>query len=256
MTSMSIWRSIRSSGCSVPRDPPGFYPFTGLCRYARHNCRLPPPEHGRHEQWPVFHAVHSRSHSVAEGQRAVCPARPTAGGLRSRYRRTPALEDNPFQPGEPVQAVAAFMAPAHTSIFTSAYQARTNAPVLPLFAYTAVGWSRDRFWVAAFRSDPDKTTGQRSVQPVNRRNGKRDVNCRKHPRQQTHPASRQMLPGLWLPGRPQLFPRALGGPAPHLAILQRPLRRLHLTAAIRLLSLDPGTDLLCAKPERDQPDGD
>jgi hypothetical protein len=31
------------------------------------------------------------------------------------------IEDNPFQPGEPVQAVAAFMAPAHTSILTAAY---------------------------------------------------------------------------------------------------------------------------------------
>jgi pyruvate-formate lyase-activating enzyme len=66
------------------------------------------------------------------------------------------VEDNPFKPGEPIQAVAAFMAPAHTSIFTSAYQSTDNAPLLPLFAYTAVGWSRDRFWVAAFRSDLDK----------------------------------------------------------------------------------------------------
>ncbi len=35
-------------------------------------------------------------------------------------------------------------------------EAPDNAPLLPLFAYTAVGWSRDRFWVAAFRSDLDK----------------------------------------------------------------------------------------------------
>jgi hypothetical protein len=66
------------------------------------------------------------------------------------------VEDNPFSPGEPVQAVAAFMAPAHTSIYTSAFQTTGGAPTLPLFAYTAVGWSEGRFWVTAFRSDPDK----------------------------------------------------------------------------------------------------
>ncbi len=66
------------------------------------------------------------------------------------------VEESPFNPGEPVQAVAAFMAPAHTAIFTSAFQSMENPPLLPLFAYTAVGWHQDRFWVAAFRSDPDK----------------------------------------------------------------------------------------------------
>lgn len=67
------------------------------------------------------------------------------------------LEENPFHPGAAVQAVAAFMAPAHTTIFNSAYQTReSNAPRLPLFAYSAVGWYQGRFWVTAFRSDPDK----------------------------------------------------------------------------------------------------
>lgn len=66
------------------------------------------------------------------------------------------IEDNPFSPGEPVQAVAAFIAPAHTSIYTSAFQTTGGAPTLPLFAYTAVGWSDGQFWVTAFRSDPDK----------------------------------------------------------------------------------------------------
>lgn len=67
------------------------------------------------------------------------------------------LEENPFHPGSTVQAVAAFMAPAHTTIFNSAYQTQgSNAPRLPLFAYSAVGWHQGRFWVTAFRSDPDK----------------------------------------------------------------------------------------------------
>lgn len=67
------------------------------------------------------------------------------------------LEEDPYQPGAAVQAVAAFMSPAHTAIFNSAYQTRDDkAPRLPLFAYTAVGWHRGQFWVTAFRSDPDK----------------------------------------------------------------------------------------------------
>lgn len=66
------------------------------------------------------------------------------------------LAENPFKEGEHIQAVAAFMAPAHTSILTSSYQTRDGSPTLPLFAYTAVGWYKDRFWVAGFRSDPDK----------------------------------------------------------------------------------------------------
>ncbi|MBV5345335.1 MAG: hypothetical protein JZU63_07310, partial [Rhodoferax sp.] len=67
------------------------------------------------------------------------------------------LEESPFHQGAPVQAVAAFMSPAHTAIFTSAYQTHdAHAPRLPLFAYTAVGWHQGRFWASAFRSDPDK----------------------------------------------------------------------------------------------------
>lgn len=66
------------------------------------------------------------------------------------------LTENPYDHGKPVQAVAAFMAPAHTAIFTSSYQTQPGAPTLPLFAYTAVGWYQERFWVTGFRSDNDK----------------------------------------------------------------------------------------------------
>ena len=66
------------------------------------------------------------------------------------------LDQDPHAEGQPVQAVAAFISPAHTSIFNAAYQTLPEAPTLPLFAYTAVGWYRGRFWVTAFRSDLDK----------------------------------------------------------------------------------------------------
>lgn len=66
------------------------------------------------------------------------------------------LHNDPDNPQEKIQAVAAFMAPAHTAIHSAAYEPeRDDLPPLPLFAYTAVGWHDGRFWVSAFRSDPD-----------------------------------------------------------------------------------------------------
>lgn len=66
------------------------------------------------------------------------------------------LTEDPFDQDKPVNAVAAFIAPAHTSILSAAYEKfDRDAPVLPLFAYTAVGWMDGQFWVAAFRCDPD-----------------------------------------------------------------------------------------------------
>jgi pyruvate-formate lyase-activating enzyme len=65
------------------------------------------------------------------------------------------LEEDPRFPGRRIAGAAAFMAPAHTSTLTAAYQTQENAPLLPLFAYTAVGWHDGKFWAAGFRSDHD-----------------------------------------------------------------------------------------------------
>jgi len=66
------------------------------------------------------------------------------------------LDHDPEKPSEKINAVAAFMAPAHTAIHSTAYQAgERNLAPLPLFAYTAVGWHNGTFWVSAFRSDAD-----------------------------------------------------------------------------------------------------
>ncbi|MBV5317568.1 MAG: radical SAM protein [Desulfobulbaceae bacterium] len=77
-------------------------------------------------------------------------------GFEPESKQPALLDANPFSPGEPIQAVAAFMAPAYTAIYTAAYKNRSpqNA-LLPLFAYTAVGWAEGKFWVAGFRSDQD-----------------------------------------------------------------------------------------------------
>ncbi len=57
--------------------------------------------------------------------------------------------------GVPVTAVAAFVAPAHTIYYNTAYETAEDAPQLPLYAYCAVAWRRGRFVVPAERVDPD-----------------------------------------------------------------------------------------------------
>jgi pyruvate-formate lyase-activating enzyme len=58
--------------------------------------------------------------------------------------------------GRPVRAVAAFVAPAHTLTLLAAWRRLPGAPVLPLFAYGAVGFRQGRFYVCARRVDPDR----------------------------------------------------------------------------------------------------
>ena len=48
-------------------------------------------------------------------------------------------------------AVAAFIPPAHTGFYLSAYETNPEAPTLPLFCYTAVGWHNEKFYVPAVR---------------------------------------------------------------------------------------------------------
>jgi len=52
-------------------------------------------------------------------------------------------------------AVAAFIPPAHTGLYLAAYETQQDAPTLPLFCYTAVGWYNDKFYVPAVRIERD-----------------------------------------------------------------------------------------------------
>jgi hypothetical protein len=52
-------------------------------------------------------------------------------------------------------AVAAFIPPAHTGFYLSAYETTPDAPTLPLFCYTATGWLNDKFYVPAIRIEKD-----------------------------------------------------------------------------------------------------
>lgn len=74
------------------------------------------------------------------------------------------VEEDPDDASAPIRAVAAFVSPAHTGVLTAAYESVINEPqLLPLFAYTAVGWLNGRFWVAAFRSDKDERQDARRI---------------------------------------------------------------------------------------------
>ena len=52
-------------------------------------------------------------------------------------------------------AVAAFVSPAHTITAHPAYETQEDAPILPLFAYGALGYANDRFYVCAKKVDTD-----------------------------------------------------------------------------------------------------
>jgi hypothetical protein len=52
-------------------------------------------------------------------------------------------------------AVAAFIPPAYTGLFISAYETMQDAPTLPLFCYTAAAWFNSKFYVPAVRIEND-----------------------------------------------------------------------------------------------------
>lgn len=134
------------------------------------------------------------------------------------------LEEHPQNPGKKIQAVAAFMAPAHTAILTSAYQSQENSVLLPLFAYTAVGWYRDRFWVTGFRCDTDQRQDYNNFdQTVINHHTERLLKQSRHNRLVQHlghccltyhcPAARNFFLGRWeapLPTSPSCNARCLG----------------------------------------------
>ena len=80
-----------------------------------------------------------------ESELLLLPSR-RAAGLDPETGEVAVLED---------LAVAAFAAPAHTITAHPAYVTDKGAPVLPLFAYGAVGFARGRFYVCAKKVDED-----------------------------------------------------------------------------------------------------
>ena len=87
-------------------------------------------------------------------------------GLDPQTGRAEALEE---------RAVAAFVCPSYTLSATAAYLKDDGAPKLPLFAYGAIGFANDRFWVAATQVDKDRRQVFNQVTPERITKGAQDL---------------------------------------------------------------------------------
>ncbi len=63
-------------------------------------------------------------------------------------------------------AVAGFASPGHTLSGTAAFMSEADAPTLPLYAYGAVGYLDDRFWITACLVDKDQRQDFSHIQPT------------------------------------------------------------------------------------------
>jgi pyruvate-formate lyase-activating enzyme len=145
-------------------------------------------------------------------------------GLQPGGGQPRVLEADPFSGDGAITAVAAFVAPAHTQLYSAAYRSGPAAPLLPLFAYTAVGWLEGGFVTTAVRIDPDPRQDEGQFDPEEvRRQARRRLREGKHNRLVQHlgrcalqygcPAARNWALGRWeapLPCSPGCNARCLG----------------------------------------------
>jgi pyruvate-formate lyase-activating enzyme len=121
--------------------------------------------------------------------------------------------------------VAAFVAPAHTQILSAAYKRLPSAQILPLFAYTAVGWQEgEGFVVSALRIDEDPRQDSVHFDPAQiRKKAKGQLASHRHNRLIQHlgrcalsygcPAAKNYFLGRWeapLPTSPACNASCLG----------------------------------------------
>ncbi len=67
-----------------------------------------------------------------------------------------ALRENPYAPGEPLFAVAAFNSPGYVITQLCCYEEMDGAGILPLFSYGAVGWHGEGFYTAVMPVDRER----------------------------------------------------------------------------------------------------
>lgn len=114
---------------------------------------------GRIYDLPGLLALGRSGDALVPLQRSACIALPRGSEIFLLPDRAPLAADagtGAVRAVEDLTATAAFLAPAHTQFFTAAYETLPDAPRLPLFAYTALGWHRGRFYVPGRRVDPDR----------------------------------------------------------------------------------------------------
>lgn len=86
------------------------------------------------------------------GELMMLPGRrPVVLDLERGERRI--LRENPYQPGQPLFAVAAFNSPGYVHAALSAFIEDPDARMLPLFSYDAVGWQDGAFRTPILRVD-------------------------------------------------------------------------------------------------------
>lgn len=198
----------------MPREEPGFLSLVAA------------DGSGRVIDLPGLAALGRAGEDLVPLRRRDCVPLPEGSELFTLPGRTPVGVDGSGEPSacEGLSAVAAFVAPAHTQLLAAAYRTEPGAPRLPLFAYTAVGWSRGRFWVPAVRIDPDRRQDHRQFDPgeVSRR-ARRLRRTHRGNRLWLHllgcalcsgcPAARNLVLGRWeapLPSSPACNARCLG----------------------------------------------
>lgn len=71
-------------------------------------------------------------------------------------RITGTVEEVAQYQGTPLVAVSAFLPPAHTITHTAAFRKDADAPTLPLFAYSPLGWKEGGYVTTAVRVDMDR----------------------------------------------------------------------------------------------------
>ncbi len=86
--------------------------------------------------------------------------------LPGRYALGLSEESGELEMEEGLLAVAAFAAPAHTLTAHPAYKTGPDAPMLPLFAYGAVGFANDRFYICAKKVDEEPRQIFKNVPPA------------------------------------------------------------------------------------------
>ncbi len=145
-------------------------------------------------------------------------------GYDAEKRKFVVLSEDPYHRGGAVRAVAAFVAPAHTSTLLAAYKRQTGAPVLPLFSYSAVGWYEGRFVTTAIRVDPDERQDIRHLNLAELRRRALNLRERYHRNRLVQhlsrcaityacPAARNFFLGRWeapLPSSPRCNARCIG----------------------------------------------
>jgi pyruvate-formate lyase-activating enzyme len=145
-------------------------------------------------------------------------------GFNAEKKEFEVLASNPFDPSQPVRAVAAFMAPAYTQLYSTAYRTLSGAPLLPLFAYTAVGWMDGGFIVPAIRIDKDRRQDLCNFDPgAIKRNARKRMRTERENRLVQHlgkcaltygcPAARNLFMNRWeapLPTSPVCNARCIG----------------------------------------------